>query len=93
LGGELETANGALEERLAMEKRQTELLRELNETRKSETAALAAALNAKNQTITAKDSVIVSQEKLIETLKRKKTSPWKRLADVLIGVGVGVVLR
>ena len=29
---------------------------------------------------------------MIETLKRKKKPPvWKRLADVLVGVGVGVM--
>jgi len=83
----------ALRERLETEKRQTELLRELNETRKSEAAALVGALEAKNQTIAAKDAVIGSQEKLIETLKRKKSSPWKRVLDVLVGVGVGVILK
>jgi hypothetical protein len=89
----LDAANGALRERLETEKRQTELLRELNETRKSEAAALVGALEAKNQTIAAKDAVIGSQEKLIETLKRKKSSPWKRVLDVLAGVGVGVILK
>ena len=82
-----------MRERLETEKRQTELLRELNETRKSEAASLVAALEAKNQTIAAKDAVIASQEKLIESLKRKKSSPWKRIADVLLGVGVGVILK
>jgi hypothetical protein len=89
----LDAANGALRERLETEKRQTELLRELNETRKSEAAALVGALEAKNQTIATKDAVIGSQEKLIETLKRKKSSPLKRVLDVLVGVGVGVILK
>ena len=89
----LDAESEALRERLATEKRQAELLRELNETRKSEAASLVAALEAKNQTIAAKDAVIASQEKLIETLKRKKTSVWKRLADMLVGVGVGVILK
>jgi hypothetical protein len=69
------------------------LLIELNETRRSETEALRTALAAKNEALTAKDSVIASQEKLIETLKRKKSSPWKRIGDVLIGVGLGIFLR
>ena len=91
--GKLDAEAGALRERLETEKRQTELLRELNETRKSEAASRVAALEAKNQTIAAKDAVIASQEKLIESLKRKKSSPWKRIADVLLGVGVGVILK
>ena len=70
-----------------------DVLSELNETRKSESEALRSALAAKNETVTAKDAVIATQDKLIETLKRKKSSPWKRLDDVLIGVGLGVLLH
>ena len=88
----LENENAALKQRLDTEKRATALLTELNETRKSETEALRTALAAKNETLTAKDAVIASQDKLIETLKRKKSSPWKRIGDVLIGVGLGVLL-
>jgi chromosome segregation ATPase len=89
----LENENSALRTRLDTEKRTAVLLTELNETRKSETEALRTALAAKNEALTAKDSVIASQEKLIETLKRKKSSPWKRIGDVLIGVGLGIFLR
>jgi len=89
----LDAENAALKERLDTEKRATQLLGELNETRKSETEALRAAIAAKNEALTAKDAVIASQDKLIGTLKQKKSSPWKRLGDVLIGVGVGVLLR
>lgn len=89
----LETENAALRTRLETEQRATKLLDELNATRKSETDALRKALDAKNETIAAKDAVIASQDKLIETLKRKKTSPWKRALDILIGVGVGAVLK
>ena len=89
----LENENAALKMRLETEKRTTALLTELNETRKSETEALRTAFAAKNEALTAKDSVIASQDKLIETLKRKKSSPLKRLGDVLIGVGVGIVFR
>jgi septal ring factor EnvC (AmiA/AmiB activator) len=88
----LENENAALKQRLDTEKRATALLTELNETRRSETEALRTALAAKNETLTAKDAVIASQDKLIETLKRKKSSPWKRIGDVLIGVGLGVLL-
>lgn len=89
----LESENRMLKTRLEIEKQTTALLSELNETRKSETAALRATITAKNETIAAKDAVITSQETLITTLKTKKTSPWKRFLDVLVGVGVGVVLR
>lgn len=89
----LESENRLLKTRLEIEKQTASLLVELNETRKSETAALRAAVAAKNETIAAKDVVIASQEKLITTLNTKKTSPWKRFLDVLVGVGVGVVLR
>lgn len=88
----LENENAALRTRLDTEKRATALLTELNETRKSETGALRTALAAKSEALTAKDAVIASQDKLIETLKRKKSSPWKRIGDVLIGIGVGALL-
>jgi chromosome segregation ATPase len=89
----LEKENTELKSRLDTEKRTTALLTELNETRNSETEALRTALAAKNEALTAKDSVIVSQDKVIETLKRKKSSPWKRFTDVLIGVGLGMILK
>lgn len=89
----LESENTALRSRLETEKRATQLLEELNATRKSETDALRRALDAKNETIAAKDAVIASQDKLIETLKSKKQSPWKRVLDILVGVGVGAVVR
>ena len=90
---ELDAENKALKQRLETEKQTTSLLGELNETRKSETEALRAALLAKNEALTAKDAVIASQDKLIATLKQKKSSPWKRLTDVLIGVGVAVLVK
>ena len=65
---------------------------ELNETRKAESEALRSAVSAKNEALNAKDAVIAGQDKLIETLKGKKSSPWKRLGDILIGVGIGMVL-
>jgi septal ring factor EnvC (AmiA/AmiB activator) len=88
----LERDNAALKQRLEIEKQTTQLLTELNQTRKSESEALRSALAAKNETLTAKDAVIASQDKLIETLKRKKSSPWKRVGDVLIGIGLGTLL-
>ncbi|HKX83941.1 MAG TPA: hypothetical protein VJL58_06975 [Pyrinomonadaceae bacterium] len=89
----LEAENQTLKERLAIEKATTRLLAELNETRRSETEALRKALDAKNETIAAKDAAIAAQDKLIATLQGKKQSPWKRALDILIGVGVGAVLK
>jgi hypothetical protein len=89
----LENENAALSARLDTEKKATALLSELNESRKSETASLREALAAKNEAIAAKDAVIAAQEKLIDALKKKKTSPWKRLGDILIGAAVIAVLK
>ena len=89
----LEKENTALNTRLTTEKQTTALLGELNETRKTETEALRSALAAENEALTSKDNVIAAQDKLIETLKRKKSSPWKRIGDVLVGVGIAMVLK
>jgi uncharacterized protein YicC (UPF0701 family) len=89
----LEKENTALATRLATEKQTTDLLTELDETRKTETEALRSALAAKNEALTAKDSAIAAQNILIETLKRKKSSPWKRIGDVLVGFGIAMVLK
>jgi len=88
----LESDNAALKQRLEIEKQMTQLLTELDQTRKSESEALRSAITATNETLTAKDAVISTQDKLIETLKRKKSSPWKRVGDVLIGIGLGTLL-
>lgn len=89
----LETENAALRTRLETEKTLTSLLSELNETRKSEAQALTAALMAKNESLTAKDAVIDLQEKQIAELKKRKSSPLKRLGDILIGIAAGALLR
>lgn len=89
----LDRENALLKDRLGTEKRTTATLTELNETRKAESDALRNVVAAKNETLVAKDAVIAGQDKLIETLKAKKSSPWKRLGDVLIGVAAGMVLR
>lgn len=90
---ELEGENRLLGERLETERRTSALLTELNETRMSESQALRTTIAAKNETVAAKDAVIASQDKLIETLKRKKTSIWRRLGDVLIGAAAIAILK
>jgi uncharacterized protein YicC (UPF0701 family) len=89
----LEKENAALKTRHQTDQQMIDLLTELNETRKAEADALRSALATKNEALAAKDAVVASQDKLIETLKRKKSSPWKRLGDVLIGVGIGILLH
>lgn len=89
----LEAENRALKERLETEKHASAMLAKIAETLHAETEALRTALAAKNETITAKDSVIAAQDKLIESLKAKKTSPWRRLGDILIGAAIATVLK
>jgi len=89
----LTNESDALRTQLETEKQTTGLLTELNETRKTETDALRETVAAKNEAIVAKDAVIASQDTLIEALKKKKSSPWKRLGDVLIGAALFAVLK
>lgn len=89
----LDAENAALKSRLATEQRLTVLLTELNDARHAETDALRTTLAAKNETIAAKDSALTSQDKLIEALKRKRPSPWRRLGDILIGAAAIAVLK
>ena len=89
----LDQENALLKERLGTERRTTSMLSELSESRRAENDALRNALTAKNETTAAKDAVIASQEKLITALQKRRSSPWKRIGDVLIGIAAGVVLR
>lgn len=89
----LEKENALLNARHQTDQQMIDLLSELNETRNAEADALRSTIAAKGEAITAKDAVIASQDKLIDALKRKKSSPWKRLGDVLIGVGIMTVFK
>jgi hypothetical protein len=89
----LERENRLLKDRLETETRTTAILNEVNTSRTAEGDALKTALAAKTETLAAKDEVIAAQQKLIDSLKTKKSSPWKRLTDILIGVAAGMVLR
>lgn len=89
----LEKENSVLGERLETEKRTSAMLMETNNTRKSETDALRAAVDANKETIAAKDAVIASQDKLTAELKRRKPSPLGRLGDILIGAAAAMILR
>lgn len=89
----LESENAALKTRLATEKQLTSVLTELKETRRVEADSLRATVAAKNETIAAKDAVIAQQDKLVEALKSKKQSPWRRIGDILIGAAVFAILK
>ncbi len=89
----LDRENTALRERLDTAKKTEALLNELDTTRRSENDALRAALSAKNETIAAKDKAIEKQDAVIAELKRKRSSPLKRLGDILIGVAVTAILK
>jgi len=90
---ELERQNAELASRLADEKKMNGILSELNETRRTESEALRQTIAAKNETIAAKDAAIKAQDELIAKLKNKRSSPWKRIGDILIGVGAAVLLK
>ncbi|MBV9215921.1 MAG: hypothetical protein JO053_07060 [Acidobacteria bacterium] len=85
----LDAENSGLKTSVETERRLNAVLIELNATRKSESDALRNALSAKNEALAAKELVIASQDKLIAELKRKKSSVWRRLGDVLVGAGLG----
>ncbi|HEX2639370.1 MAG TPA: hypothetical protein VHL50_02315, partial [Pyrinomonadaceae bacterium] len=89
----LESENAALKQRLETEQRITALLTELDQTRTREAEALRQTIASQSATIQAKDTALAAQDKLIAELRRKKSSPWKRVMDVLVGVGAGMVLR
>jgi hypothetical protein len=88
----LDDENKALNERLATERQLTTTLSELNATRKSENEALRIAITAKDETIAAKNSAIDAQAKLIENLKRKRTSILGRIGGVIAGAAVALLL-
>ena len=89
----LERENTALRGRIQTAANTEAVMAELNADRISEAEALRTALAAKNEALAAKDAVIASQDKLVDELKRRKTSPWKRLGDVLIGVAAAAILK
>ena len=89
----LEKENTALKERLETELRITAVLAKANDARESETAALRIALAAKDETIAAKDAVIENRRQMIETLKKKSSSPFKRIADVLVGAAIFAIIK
>lgn len=93
LADALDAENRLLRERLETEKRTSDLLTELNKTRAAETDALRTAIAAKNDALAAKETVIEKQSELIVVLKQKRSSPWRRIGDVLIGAAAALILK
>jgi len=85
--------NALLKQRIATAERTAEILTELNETRKAETAALAETLKAKNETIAAQAELIRNQDELAAKLKGKKRSLLGRIGDVLLGAAAIAILK
>ncbi len=89
----LERENAALRERLETAARTEAILKELSETRRTENEALRDVVSAKNETIVAKDAALAKQDELVKDLKRRRSSPWKRVGDILIGVAVSSLIK
>lgn len=90
---DLEAETTALRQRLATESLNSKTLADLAAARRAEAEALREALVAAGASARARDEVIAEQRRLIETLKRRGSPLWKRLADVLIGIGIGALAR
>ena len=43
--------------------------------------------------IVAKNGEIAARDKLIDELRRRRSSPWRRLGDILIGAAVTAILK
>jgi chromosome segregation ATPase len=89
----LETEKRVITERLATERQANALLTELAAARKSENDTLRTAIEAKNETIAAKDGVIAAQEKLNASLKAKRPSLLRRIGDVLAGAAAVAIFK
>ena len=89
----LENENALLRERLQTAAATEAILNEMKETREKENTALHTAIAAKNETIAAKDAAIKKQDEIVAELKRRKSSVWKRVGDILIGVAVSSILK
>jgi chromosome segregation ATPase len=89
----LETEKRVITERLATERQANALLTELAAARKSENDTLRTAIEAKNETIAAKDGVIAAQERLNASLKAKRPSLLRRIGDVLAGAAAVAIFK
>ena len=89
----LDAELAALRIRFDTEKKLSAVLIDLAGSRKAESDALRTAIAAKNEAMAAKDAVVEGQEKLIRELQRKRSSPLKRIGDILIGAAAVMILK
>lgn len=89
----LEREGLGLRQSLDLSKQAEAVLTEINMARQAEVEALRTVIAAKNDAITAKNAALESQNNLIAELKRRKSSVWKRLGDVLIGAAAAAILK
>ena len=93
LADALTAENAALIERLETEKSASAVFAELDTARRSEAGALRQAIAAGERVIVAKNGEIAARDKLIDELRRRRSSPWRRLGDILIGAAVTAILK
>lgn len=89
----LTAENAALAERLESEKIAFAELSRLADVRGSQAEALKLSAAAAERVIAAKDAEIAARDKLIDSLRKKRASPWRRLGDILIGAAAVAVLK
>ncbi|MBX7056155.1 MAG: hypothetical protein K1X36_14480 [Pyrinomonadaceae bacterium] len=89
----LTAENAALAERLEAEKIASAELSRLAEVRRAEAEAVKLSYAAAERVIAAKDAEIAARDKLIDGLKKSRSSPWRRLGDILIGAAAVAVLK
>lgn len=93
LAAELDKKSELLTERLRSEENANGLAAEMIRTQASAISSLKDAIKAKDDAAGSKDAVIAAQEKLIESLRRKRSSPWSRIRDILIGAGAVLIFK
>lgn len=82
-----------LKERIVLEQEKSKLALDIADARKNEAGGYKAANESLLIAIASKDSNIKNLEKEVETLKKKKSSLFKRILDIAAGIGVGILLR
>lgn len=82
-----------ISDRLEAEKQKTTLLAELAASRTKEAESYKAAADSAKEAIAAKDQIIANKDKEVELLKKKKPSVLSIVRNVMIGVGIGMVLK
>jgi hypothetical protein len=93
LADALTAENAALTERLEAEKLASAELARLAAVRGSEAEAVRLSNAAAARVIAAKDAEIAARDRLIESLRKKRASPWRRLGDILIGAAAVAILK